>query len=530
MPINSPHPEYSTMEPKWKRCRDVSAGQDAVHTAGESYLPKLKDQSDADYKAMVMRSTFYNATWRTISGLIGMMLRVPPVIDVPETVKPLLDDVDAAGEPMQLFMQDICENALTVGRLGVLVDVPAITAQPGKPATMADAKAQNIRPTMQLYRAESIINWRTGRVNNKTVLTMVVLKECEWVPADAYSGKEEDRWRELTLENNVYRVRMWKRKAAPQGGQVPNLTDQFEQVGQDVFPVMNGKTMNLIPFVFLGTDDMTCDVDEPPLIDLVDVNLSHYRTTADYAHGCHFTGLPTLFLAGFKADEEADGTPKKVYIGSEAAIVSSNADAKASFVEFTGQGLTALKDKLDREEQQMAILGARMLEAQKKQAESADGSSIRRKGEESMLSSVAQALSLGMTQALKWFVMFTGTTAVDSVKAELNRDFYPARIAAPELTAMVSAWQLGAISDQTLFTNLQRGDIIAQDTTLEEEQERIADRQQQLMDQMGAGDTASADNLPDAGAKEIHIHIPKGSGKRTVTGPNNQKYVIEEDS
>lgn len=488
MPVNTTHKDYDTYLPKWQRCRDVAAGGDAVHAGGEKYLPKLKDQKDPDYKAYNMRATFYNATWRTISGLIGMMLRQPPIITVPKTVEPLLDDVDTAGKPMQLFTQAVCEHALEVGRLGILVDVPQVTTTvPGAQPTKADAIAQNVRPAMVMYVAENIINWRMGRVDNKTVLTLVVLKETENVSTDGFKITEEDRWRELSLENGVYRVRMWKKKPNTAGA----AQDEFEQVGQDVFPTMGGKTMNFIPFQFLGTDDTSCEVDEPPLIDLVDVNLSHFRTTADYSHGCHFTGLPTLFLAGVKQDPDAHGNMPAIYIGSETAIVTGNENAKAEFIEFSGQGLDSLVKKLDREEQQMAVLGARMLEPQKKQAEAADGASIRRKGEESMLASVAQAISLGLTQALRWFVMFAGTAEVKDVKLELNRDFYPAPMDPNMLNALVSSWQQGAISDQTLFENLQRGEIISNDTTLEKEQERIRDQQMKLAAMMGDGGSAA---------------------------------------
>ena len=37
----------------------------------------------------------------------------------------------------------------------------------------------------------------------------------------------------------------------------------------------------------------------------------------------------------------------------------------------------------------------------------------------------------------------------------------------------MSAWQAGAISEQTLFQNLQRGEVVAEGVTFEEEQERI---------------------------------------------------------
>jgi hypothetical protein len=56
MPVNTQHPDYSTMVGRWKRCRDAADGEDAVHNAAETYLPKLKDQTPTDYQAYVMRA------------------------------------------------------------------------------------------------------------------------------------------------------------------------------------------------------------------------------------------------------------------------------------------------------------------------------------------------------------------------------------------------------------------------------------------------------------------------------------------
>lgn len=225
-----------------------------------------------------------------------------------------------------------------------------------------------------------------------------------------------------------------------------------------------------IPFIFLGVDDVTPDVDEPPLIDLVDMNLSHYRASADYEHGCHFTGLPTAVVSGYSPPSGNDGVVEKLYIGSATAWVFTEPQASAKFLEFTGQGLEALAKNLERKEQQMAVLGARMLEALKKGVESAQTASIHRVGEESMLAAVAQTISLGMTRALVWFCDWAGT-AVDA-RVDINKDFYPVEITFQEIAALVAAWQAGAISDQVLFDNLQQGEIIAQGVTLEEEQAR----------------------------------------------------------
>jgi len=453
MSVKNQHADYARMESVWKRCEDVACGQDAVHAAGEVYLPKLKDQTPEDYKAYLLRATFYNAGWRTIAGLIGMLFRKPPVVEVPAGIEDYLDDVTMSGIPLHVFVQEIAEECLIAGRCGLLVDYPQANVTG---ATVADAQSLGLRPTMQLYEALSIINWRVTRVNNQSVLSLVVLTESAVTLKDEFTEEAEIHYRVLDLFNGQYRQRVFR------------VEHDKDILLEEFTPLMNGKPLDYIPFVFFGSDDLTPEVDEPPLIDLINTNLAHYRTTADYEHGCHFTGLPTAVVSGYTPITDGE----KLYIGSQAAWVFPDPGAKASFLEFTGQGLQSLEKNLESKEQQMAVLGARMLEALKRGVESAQTASIHRVGEESVLAAIAQVISMGVTKALGWFAEWAN--ADGEVKFELNRDFYPAPMDYNMLTSLIAGWQQGAYSYDTLFDNLKAGEVVGVDATAEEEQAKIA--------------------------------------------------------
>ena len=455
MGVSTKHAEYQAMAATWRKCRDCAAGQKAVHAAAETYLAKLKDQTKEDYAAYVARATFYNAFWRTVAGMKGLLFRDDPQIAVPSVAEPMLADVTMGGVPLATFGQMLADEVMTTGRVGVLADYPATPIG----TTLADAKQMNLRPTLALYKAESIINWRMGRINNQHVVTMVVLEEqhTEQAADDEFGTVGETRYRVLDLAEGKYRVRVFR----------VNDKGEDEQIEPDMFPLMGNQTMGFIPFVFLGPDDTTPTVYDPPLIDLADMNLSHYRTTADLEHGAHFTGLPTPIVSGYTPEKEGE----KLYIGSTAAWVFPDPQAKVTYLEFTGQGLGALERLLDRKEQQMAVLGARMLEAQKRAVESAESAAIHRKGEESILSGVASVLSQGMTRVLEWFAAFAG--AAGEVKFEINKDFLPVGMTPQMLTALVQSWQGGAISSQALFENLKAGQFYEPDATFEEEEARI---------------------------------------------------------
>jgi hypothetical protein len=469
--VNTTHPDYEAMQAKWQRCRDCVSGQDAVHAAGTRYLPKLTDQTDADYKAYVTRTLFFNATWRTIASLSGMLFRKEPVVETSESIKTMLDDVAMSGKSFYVLAKEASVEVLTSGRMGILVDYPQESVE-GK--TVAEVQAMGMRPSMQAYPAESIINWKTSRIGNSTVLSMLVLTESAALKGDSeFEHKSETRYRVLDLypvsigrrdgPDLIYRVRMFR----------INDKEEDEQIGGDIFPMMNNKPLNFIPFFFLGVDSTTSELDEPPLIDLVDANLAHYRLDADHKHGLHFTGLPTPVVSGYTKQDDNE----KLYVGSSSAWVFPDPQASASYLEYTGQGLGAIASEKEKLEQYMAVLGARLLASEKKDTETAQTAQIHRAGESSILSSIAMTINKGLTQALQVFSAWAGAEDKEA-KVELNQEFLPPGITPQELTSILQSWQAGmpGFSDEGVFSLLQKKEIIAPDTTLEEEQTRIESR------------------------------------------------------
>ena len=224
---------------------------------------------------------------------------------------------------------------------------------------------------------------------------------------------------------------------------------------------MNGSTLKEIPFYFLG------DADELPLlIDLVDLNVSHYMMEADLANGRHFTGIPQPWLAGVQLP---DGVTLSV--GGTNAWVFPDPQANAQYLEFTGQGLLSLEKGIDKKEAQMASLGARML-SDSVVAETATGAGIRSSGEFSILAQLSDRVSKVLSRACSFMHLWAGLQAVS---VRLNTDYLPARMTPLELQALVGAWQAGGISSMTLFNNLQQGELIASNVTFEDEQAQISE-------------------------------------------------------
>lgn len=457
MSVKNPHPAYDKYAPLWKLMRDVCAGQSAVHAAGSAYLPRLSEQSDGEYAAYKGRTLFYNATWRTVAGMIGMMFRKPPQRQAPAGLTAYLDDIDRCGSDIDTFAKAVDYEVMTTGRVGLMVDYP----QPPDgemPLTRARVEALGLRPSIQLYTAESLINWRYTRIDNAMRLAMVVMKERTAIVTSEFDESYEDRYRVLDIDGDgVYRVRIFRIGR-----------DGKDEVLEAFRPVMDGMPLDFIPFFIVTPDGCDGEVSEPPLIDLAHVNLSHYRSVADYEHGCHFTGLPTAWIAGYMPQNP--DKPDRFGIGSTAAWTFSHPDTKVGYLEFTGQGLNALRDNIAGKERQMVVLGARMLAEDKAGAEAFRTLALRNAGETATLSAIAVSVSSGLTRALVTLARWAGVAG--DVRYEINRDFAPVLMDAPTLTALVAGWQSGAFSDQVLFDALKRGDVIAGDVAFEDEQAR----------------------------------------------------------
>lgn len=454
--LRDKHEEYKDMQARWDLVDALFEGEHGVHEEGETYLPRLQGEDDKAYEARKAMTPVFGAFPRTVLGLRGMMFRKPMSVELPATIAEMAKDIDLAGTTLQGLAQEVVEDALVSGRVGLLVDYPKAP----KGATKADAVALNLRPMIVKYDTESIYNWRTERINGVTVTSQVRLEEENEVqdPEDEFKIKCEKRYRVLDLFEGKYRQRVFK------------IVDNVEIIEDEFTPLMNGKPLDYIPFIGISVDSIGLDVKAPPLIDLATTVLHHYQQATSYERGCFFSGLPMFNIFGV-SPQNADGTDLEISIGGNVANIFPRPEAHAEMLEVTSK-FEALRTNLEDKKREMAVLGARMLESQKAGVEAADAIARRMSGEESLLSIMAQTVSMGLTRACQIFSDWAGASGAVSV--ELNRDFMPAGITPQEMTALIGAWQSGAISQETLFDNLKAGEVIAADVTFEAEQERIS--------------------------------------------------------
>lgn len=473
MPVDTTHRDYDQYAPEWLVLRHVLAGSRAVKAEGTAYLPKLSEQEDEDYQAYKDRAQFVPFTGRSLATMKGFVFRKDPQFTFPDAMVPFMDDATLRGISFHAYCEDTVRDVLSLGRRGTLIDY---------------ASEPENRPYAVAYCAEDIINWKVERRGSRMVLTMLVLHECDptWIPMgkadkssepDPYQQGEYDQWRVLELRSDAdgqgyvtvttYRRKEEKKKTNGSRTQAPGGSDDddFLPIEQKVL-TRRGDPLTFIPFVFHGPHNSLPAIDPPPLLDMAEVNLSHYRTSADLENGRHFTGLPTPWAAGFDTKEDFK-------IGSTCAWVSDNPQAKVGFLEFNGEGLGALEKAIEQKERQMAALGARMLQPEAQKAEAYDTVAMRSAAETSFLQTATNSVTQSLSDIMTIVDWWQGTAANPAdlraeAFVELNSDFTTLRLPASDITALTSAYLGAAIDFETYVHNLRQGDIIPPGRTDEE--------------------------------------------------------------
>ena len=435
------HPQYRKFAPLWKRCRDVIEGSDAVKKGRELYLKRLPGQSIDAYEHYLERAIFFNVAGKTLELYLSLIFsKAAAIHGIPEE-SPLLTDCDLKGNTLEEFMEETTAETLTVGRCGVLVDYSG-TIEAGM--SLADAERGEARPYLVRYPAESILNWRQGRHGGKTLLDRVVLKET--TSEDNAEADDSLQYRELLLEHETYTVRIWKKTQEEQWA-----------VEKTIIPLLHGMPIRHIPFYFIDPLSGTPECKKPPLLDLVDINLGHYRTMADLEHGRFHSGLPTPIFAGFNFQEG-----ETIKLGSTEGICSNMPDAKAYYLEFSGRGLEALEKAAQQKEAWMIQLGAGLIDSYQKTQEAAQTLMIRRSGANATIGRIAMAVSESMTKALKFLCTWAGMHAED-VKIQLTTEYLPESVNPQEIAILLQAVQSGNYRRIDWLYRLKNAGIIGQD-------------------------------------------------------------------
>lgn len=508
------HPEYEYFRPDWAKIRDAIAGEREIKRQGTKYLRSPKGFDSEDYATYIDRAAFYNMSAQTQAGMVGQVFRRPPVIRnlpatgeitardaggsvqliAPASVGKLLTQLNRFakdGTSHQGFAKTVAAEQIAMGRFGVLIDVaPNVDV----PASYAVG-----------YAAENIVDWTVEDVDGFYIPTRVLLREFERIDDHAtpsqqnpWIGREgsqtQDRnsggrraglaerqgsaradamarptrftssytyrtiYRELILELQNDGSRIYK--------QFVYVEDPLGMARDVYVPKVRGRTLGFIPFVFFGSMSNAADCEKPPLLDIVDLNLKHYRTYAELEHGRFYTALPTYYAPGNQDNDAAE-----YHIGPGRVWEVDKEGGIPGILEFKAVGLQTLERSLNEKEQQIAAIGGRLMPGMSKSVSESDNqSALREANEQSLLLNVIMALEDGMTMLVRFWLMFRDIPLVDTatLRYEIDATFLTTALDARSLRAIQQLYEGGLLPIDALYENFVKNGIIPSTTTLAE--------------------------------------------------------------
>ena len=459
MPVETTNPEYDLYSDVWVKTRDAVRGSVAVKDKKAQYLPVPDAETNprgidsVRYRQYLNRAVFTNYTGRTKNALVGAAFRKKPIIELPDGLEYLIDDATGDGLSLEQLAKDELSNLLETGRSMLLVDYP----QTEEGLSAEDVSLLDLTASIVPYTAEAVINWKTDVVAGRSLLTLVVVKEPYLENSDEFSHESKTQYRVLRLDEQGYSQQLY-RDDKP-------YTETFYPKKSD------GSTFSYIPVTFVGSQNNDPTVDDAPLSDIADVNMAHYRNSADYEESCFITGQPTLFITHSLTQEQwSEYNPEGIKIGSRAGHVLGETGS-ANLLQANPNNLVmeAMKGK----EQQMVAIGARII-TDRGGNETAEGARIRFASENSVLGDIVGNLSAAIKSCIYWIGEFMGVETDECVFI-INREFYDKSVDPQMIMSLVTLLDRQLVGGQDIFDRLKAGGLVDADRNLEDIQEEFGE-------------------------------------------------------
>lgn len=432
----------------WPMISALLGGTSAMRAAGKAYMPQWPNEDARFYKNRLSTATLFPAFSRTVEVLSGKPFSRPVSWDekkVPARIQQMFQDIDLQGTNLHSFLADICEEAVSYGICGILVEHPPAEGD----LTVAEEKQRGLRPYFAKIAANSLLDFDSTRINGRETFTMLRFVEMvsERDPANEFVEKKIEQVRVL----NPGQWRTYREK--------PNAAGVMEwQLHEE------GKTsLNKIAFVPVYGDKRGFMQSRPPLAQLAFLNVEHWQSKSDQQTILHVARVPILF------GRNLGDAP--ITVGAASAIVANDDGADLKYVEHTGKAIEAGRTDLRDLEDLMRQIGAELLVVKPGRQTVAQTVSDNEAGTcalQRIVGDLNDAANLALQYAAEWI------KEKDGGAVTIFRDFGAATLAEASASLLMDMNVANALSNETLFNEMQRRGLIDVELNWADEKARIA--------------------------------------------------------
>ena len=151
----------------------------------------------------------------------------------------------------------------------------------------------------------------------------------------------------------------------------------------------------------------------PPMIDIANLNITHYQRQADLIHALHIAAMPILIIEGWEDPDD------KLPVGVNYGMITTPGN-KVYYVNADSGSFAAQQEEIMALQTQMSNLGISKLLGQKFVAESADAKRIDQAQANSVLATISQELEQALNQSFAFAARYLG---IEPPTVTLDRDF-----------------------------------------------------------------------------------------------------------
>jgi hypothetical protein len=359
-----------------------------------------------------------------------------------------MDDVDALGNSVDVFVRQVFTSAVDDGVTHVLIDMPSVTdvegAFPDGSLTIEQEKILDIRPFWRHVRAADLLGWKWRVIAGKKTLTQIrILEFAKTAGEDEFTQIvkkrirviEPDRWRlfEEQLEDAVTKEKKW------------------------IVVEEGTNTLGKIPLVTFYTNQKGFMVATPLLTDVAYLNVAHWQSDSDQRNLLHVARVPILFATGFGDDDDQ----VQLEIGAN-SITRAPTGATLAFIEHTGTGIESGRNDLKDIEERIQFIGMQLLIKRRSGDETATGRSIDKSEGDSDLAIIAMELESSIEECLDLTAEWL-TLGDSGGEVTVFKDFGIEFADSKDIELLLKAKAAGDISQMTFFKELKRRGLLSDD-------------------------------------------------------------------
>ncbi|MCC5640626.1 DUF4055 domain-containing protein [Nostoc sp. CHAB 5844] len=338
--------------------------------------------------------------------------------------------------------------------------------------SQADLLASDRHPYLVLIDRRDILNWRTIKVNGKSVLVQITIREIHSLADGDFGEKEAIYYRVLRPgEYFVFQI-------------VEGNTGE----AQTILIEQGTTSLDSIPLVYYSVTESQLFAAKAPFLNLAKLNIEHYQKRSQLGEVLRKCNLPVPVRKGLiRTVDDLKKVPPLV-IGPNSVLDIPN-DGDFFFAEPSGSAIAASREDLKDLEAAMDRMTLDFLTSGDHQ-KTATEVVLDSTKTSANLKGVARRKESAMQQVFGFWVQYTGEIQGGSIA--MDEDLLSMPITPEQVDKLESLATGGFISQRTLLLLLQRGKVLPRQFDIDEEvatTEQVQPEDEILADVQAEGDT-----------------------------------------